>query len=686
MSESMRESDRPALQIGHNFADYRIEELAGRQRGVGRVYVATHLESERSLEFPPWPVALKVFSPPDGQEDEFLARFEEAAKLQATLHHPNVVSVYEYGTQPAPFMSMTLFKGPNLADLIASRTLDEPMMLPIFTSVAAALDGGIEHGLTYRRLRPGGILVATDSQRAFLSDFGVGRSTSLTGLLDNEELGTFVDYASPEEARSSEVSVASNVYSLAAIVFECLTGETPFPHQEGEHALQARLEGQPRKLRQLRPDLPHGLESVLARALSDEPHRRPASPGQLAKAIERAWPKRRRRGPRLRATAPLARTPPLPAADPAAVEAPAVVPEPETEPRREPKPEREARPKRGAAVPAAAAGATAAAAPTREEEAPTAAAKPERKARGALWPVLVLGTLLVAGAAVLGALVAPSSGSKPAPTPAKNASVGPASLNFPANWHHLATAPSIPGLDIANATALTSAAGPQPANPSRALVAGTVAQSQLAAAGAPQPVDLGAVQAYRYRGVKRAGLTGLANLYLVPRSGGDSVVVGCIAPSASDPFMGRCERVASTLELKAPSSAIALAPSPTYAAGLRRVMGRLDAVRTNARKRLGGAKTPAGQAGNAARISIAYRQARRAASGLTPPPGARAVHASVVDALSRAGRAYGDMAHAGRTHANGNWSAARRDAVAAEQSLQQALKDLQGLGYQAQSG
>ena len=326
MSGRVTDPDRPVLEIGQHFADYRIEELAGRQSGVGRVFVATHLESERHLEFPPWPVALKVFTPPDGQEAEFRARFEPAAKLQAALHDPNVVSVYEYGTEPLPFMSMTLFRGPNLADLIASRELDEPVLLPIIESVAAALDGGIEHGLRYRRLHPGGVLVATDSQRAFLADFGVGRATSLDDLLENETLGPFVDYASPEEVRGSEVTGASNVYNLAAIVFECLTGEPPFPHQEGEQALQARLEGEPRKLRRLRPDLPHGLESVLARALDTEPGRRPASPGLLATAIKRAYPKRRRRAPRLRTTTTLARPPALPAAVPAA-EAPTVVPE-----------------------------------------------------------------------------------------------------------------------------------------------------------------------------------------------------------------------------------------------------------------------------------------------------------------------------------------------------------------------
>ena len=194
------------------------------------------------------------------------------------------------------------------------------------------------------------------------------------------------------------------------------------------------------------------------------------------------------------------------------------------------------------------------------------------------------------------------------------------------------------------------------------------------------------MQAYRYRGVKRAGLAGLANLYVVPRSSGGSVVLACIGPTSSDPFMGRCERVASTLRLTGSSSAAALAPSPTYAAGLRRILGRLDRTRSSARQRLARARTRNGQAGNAARLSIAYRVARRSGSHLTPPPGVREVHTRLVASLGRAGRAYRDMARAAKTRANGNWSAGRREAVAAEQSLQQALSLLQALGYQPQPG
>ena len=113
-----------SLEIGSAFAGYRIDGLLDRQQGGGIVYVATHLESERLIEFPPWPIALKVFR--TEEDPSFLRRFAEVAKRQSRLRHPNTVSIYEVGTSPAPFLSMTLFWGPNLHDLLGDDQQETP--------------------------------------------------------------------------------------------------------------------------------------------------------------------------------------------------------------------------------------------------------------------------------------------------------------------------------------------------------------------------------------------------------------------------------------------------------------------------------------------------------------------------------------------------------------------------------
>jgi hypothetical protein len=673
MSSRLTRAKVPTLETGSTFADYRIERLAGRQRGMGRVYAATHLESERHLEFPPWPVALKVFSPPEGQDAEFRARFEEAAALQAGLHHANIVSTYEVGTDPLPFMSMTLFQGPNLADLIASRLrqLDEPALLPIISSVAAALEAGIASGLVYRRLRPGGVLVAADGQRAFLSDFGVGRATRVSDLLATEELGTFVDYISPEEVRGDEVTVASNVYSLAAMAFECLTGEPPYPRQEAAHSMQARLDEPPRPLRESRPDLSTTLETVLARALDRDPGKRPESPGRLAAAIERAYPKHRRLANRLRATTAVAGAPALPSAKGAA--------------------------DRTAAPPAPAAIGDE---PTAAADEPRAAAlsdgppRAERKRRHLLSPAVGLVALLAAAAAALGALLAPGPVAEVARTPAAELAAGTVNLRYPGTWNRLGAAPGIPGLNLRDSAALAPGGGRPAARPARALVVGHMALDapnqlppgllrELPRRPTASAVDLGRVQAYRYRGLAPNGL-GRMNLYVVPTTG-DAAVMACLAPAASDRFMGQCERAASTLRLTE-SRPLTLAPSATYARGLTRIVNKLNAARSFARRRLAAAATPNGQAGNTARLAIAYRAARRSASRLAPPPGATTLHRRTAAALARAERSYRALAAAARARASGAWRRRSKTAVSSEQALQQALRDLQALGFQPQAG
>jgi hypothetical protein len=241
------------LEVGSTFAGYRIEEVLDGRESAGAVYVATYVDFGRPLALAPWlPVALKVFEvEPD--RPPWSPGVLELADLQTKLRHPNVVPIYEIGTAPAPFMSMSLVRGPSLAELLASRELDDLAALDICRAVAAALDAGRQDGLVYRDLRPDRVLVPDrDPSRACLGDFGAGR---------------------PEDV---EADVASNVRGLASILFECLTFESPWRAA--------------RPLRELRDDLPAELEDVLAAALDEDPARRQASAGELMRGVDGAYP------------------------------------------------------------------------------------------------------------------------------------------------------------------------------------------------------------------------------------------------------------------------------------------------------------------------------------------------------------------------------------------------------------
>jgi hypothetical protein len=662
MSTPLTQGDGASLEIGSSFAGYRIEELAGRQRGIGRVYVATHLESERELEFPPWPVALKIFTPPKQEEATFKRRFEETVARQAQLHHPNVVSIYEANTAPLPFISMTLFRGSNLADLIGSGELDDSGVLSVIRAVGAALDAAHQQDLIYRRLRPSGVLVASETRRAFLGDFGAGRSPVSTQLLPNEGLGTFVDYISPEEARGSEPTVRSNVYSLAAIAFECLAGEPPFPFQEGSQTLRARLEGPPRAIRTLRPDVPEALDAVLQRALEMDPDRRHSSPGELVKDLERRFPRKARRGARFDAVTAVAGTPTIAAMPP-------LSPPAESQ-RRAPK-----------AAPAAATSADGTAAPTKQRGS---------RRRGLLSPAILIAAVLVAGAASLGSVLSRNSHSSDELRPSRQLSSGPMELRYPADWKRARRIPSSPALALREPVALVAPgrAGATGAGP--AIVGGALASADprslpetllqsLPSAPKSEAVDLGRVQAYRYRGLRPRGFDGVANLYVVPTTA-SPLLLACLATREAAGFLARCERVVSTVT-PVGASAVPLAPSPTYARGLRRLVTKLDRVRRAERRVIRRTRTRGGQAVAAAHVSRAYGAARRAATRLAAPPGARRIHAYVVRSLARAGAAYRRMAAAARARSARRWSSARADAVTSERAVQGGIRALRPLGY-----
>jgi hypothetical protein len=278
---------------------------------------------------------------------------------------------------------------------------------------------------------------------------------------------------------------------------------------------------------------------------------------------------------------------------------------------------------------------------------------------------------LIAGAAALGAIAAPGNEDRTAQ--ARPLSSGAISLQYPANWRHAAEVPAVAGLTFREPVAIAPPAGRGPGT----LTAGHVGTGALPG-GKREPVELDAVQAYRYTGLP-AGDGREANLYVVPTES-DAVAVSCVAPPGSDRFMADCERVASTLRLDG-ESAVALAPSPRYAGRLSGLVTRLDRARRSGRSALRSAGTRRVQAAAAEKLSNAYRAASKSAAALTPPPGARDVHTQIEQALASVAQGYRTMAVAGRASNADGWVSGRKVAMTGEQALQTAIRGLAELGY-----
>jgi hypothetical protein len=254
---------------------------------MGAVYEATQLSLDRV-------VALKVLAPHLSDDPSFITRFQREGRIQAGIDHPHIVTVYDSGqTERGFFIAMRLVRGPNLKDLIVARELDAGRALRILTPVAEALDAAHSAGLIHRDIKPQNILVGGRDQ-AYLADFGLTKASGDKGLTKTGQFVGTLDYISPEQIRGEGATKESDVYALAGVLYECLSGVVPYPKDSEAAVLYAHMADPPPRLSEHRPDLPASIEQVLVKAMAKEPGDRFASAGELMHEANRAFTRRTR--------------------------------------------------------------------------------------------------------------------------------------------------------------------------------------------------------------------------------------------------------------------------------------------------------------------------------------------------------------------------------------------------------
>jgi serine/threonine protein kinase len=270
------------LQRGTIVAGYRIDAVLG-EGAMSRVYRATQLSLNRV-------VALKLLAEELSDDPGFRRRFQREGQLQATLHHEHIVTVYEAGqTDVGLFLAMRLIEGPTLKKLILDGDLTPGRALRLLAQVAEALEEAHRAGLIHRDIKPQNILVGPDDH-AYLADFGLIKSLDDADPLTRtgQFIGT-IDYVAPEQVQGDPASPASDSYALAAVLFECLTGQVPFVRQNEAATIHAHVMAPPPRVSELRPDLPGELDEVIAVGMAKVPERRPSSPTELMRATARAF-------------------------------------------------------------------------------------------------------------------------------------------------------------------------------------------------------------------------------------------------------------------------------------------------------------------------------------------------------------------------------------------------------------
>src|SRR4051794_13460389 len=275
-----------ALGKGTENAGYRIEGILG-QGGMGVVYEATQLSLSRT-------VALKLLAANLSDDPAFRERFRREGLLQAAIDHPNIVTVYEAGdTDQGLFLAMRLVRGPNLKDMILARELDAGRSLRILAPIADALDVAHGQGLIHRDIKPQNILVS-GRDHAYLADFGLTKAPGEKSLTKTGQFVGTLDYISPEQIRGKPASAASDIYALAAVLYECLTGVVPYPKDSEAAVLYAHMSDEPPSVTEARPELPSALDAVVRRAMSKEPEERHATASELMRDAEEAFSRKTR--------------------------------------------------------------------------------------------------------------------------------------------------------------------------------------------------------------------------------------------------------------------------------------------------------------------------------------------------------------------------------------------------------
>jgi serine/threonine-protein kinase len=637
-----------ALATGERIAGYEIEGILG-QGGMGVVYEARQLSLDRRI-------ALKVLSPELSADAAFRERFRREGLIQARIDHPHIVPVYEAGEHDGSlFLAMRLVRGETLKDMILARQLEGARALRLLTPIADALDSAHQVGLIHRDIKPHNILVGA-RDHPFLADFGLTKSgadeRSLTRT--GQFVGT-LDYISPEQIRGEEATARSDIYSLAAVLYECLCGVVPYPRPSDVAVLFAHMTDPPPRVTEQRPDLPAALDDVIAKAMDKDPAKRHTTAMEMMEEAIEAF------GTRARA----AMRPPRPVSVPE--EAGFRRPEQEVSTAQTPIQTPPPAPSRTAP----------AAAPATIVSKKPRAARPARPP-ALVWAALAAAVVVAAAAGLLAGRSGGGGGAKAAALTG-SASSEALALRFPAGWASTQRPPAIPGLDLGDGLALSDGRG-------GGLTAGTMDRvgrdllprsfvRRLAREPARDDrVRLGRLSAYRYRDLRPRGFDRPLTLYVAPTTAGVATVA-CYAAAAAD-----CDREAGSLTLRR-GRALALGPDASYARRVDGAMRELNRARSTGVRALRAAHTPAGQAKAAAALSRAPGRALRAA-GAAPGPAERRPHATLVAALRDEQRAYERLTSAARGQDRSGYTRAARAAARADKDVGLALERLRRLGYE----
>ncbi|MDQ1487269.1 MAG: serine/threonine kinase PknH, partial [Actinomycetota bacterium] len=268
---------QPTSRVGTMFGPYRLLRLLGKG-GMGEVYEAEDTVKDRT-------VALKVLPEGVSHDPVFRKRLQREAHNAGRLQEPHVVPIHDYGEiDGILYVDMRMIVGSDLRKVLKTYGPMAPARaVAIVRQIASALDAAHEAGVMHRDVKPENILINREDF-AYLVDFGIANAA---GDEKMTQLGTAVGtyaYMAPERFTNGEVNYRADVYALACVLHECLTGSQPFTGDSVSVLITAHMMQPVPKPSTERPGIPAGLDEVVARGMAKNPDDRYSSAGDLATA------------------------------------------------------------------------------------------------------------------------------------------------------------------------------------------------------------------------------------------------------------------------------------------------------------------------------------------------------------------------------------------------------------------
>jgi len=261
---------------------YRIDRRLG-AGGMSTVFLATDSVLERE-------VAIKLLAEHLAEDEDFVARFRREALAAARLQHPNVVQVFDSGEDPGShrhYIVMEFVDGPSCADMLRDQKqleLDEAVR--IVRDACHGLDYAHRAGVVHRDVKPGNLLLASDSNTTKLADFGIAKAAEQTRITQvGSVLGTAA-YLSPEQARGQEAGPPSDIYSLGVCAYQFLAGRLPHEYSSLTELALKQQEDAVEPITVHRPEVPAELDRAIRVCLAREPAARYTSTLEMARALE----------------------------------------------------------------------------------------------------------------------------------------------------------------------------------------------------------------------------------------------------------------------------------------------------------------------------------------------------------------------------------------------------------------